>query len=29
MLESGQVQSLKEIAKQEGVCDSYVCRMVH
>ena len=27
-MESGQVQSLKEIAKQEGVCSSYVSRMV-
>jgi len=28
MLESGEVQSLTEIAKREGVCSSYVSRMV-
>ena len=29
LLESGQVQSLKEIAELEGVCNSYVSRMVN
>lgn len=29
MLESGQVQSLQEIAKHESVCSSYVSRMVN
>jgi len=29
MLESGEVESLKEIAAREGVCSSYVSRMVN
>ena len=29
MLESGEVQSLREIAAREGVCSSYVSRMVN